>query len=187
MDGPGKASDPRVLKPNGESPARGESWDPLRALEIGDAWLRPPLPPPGAPPARQPALAARCEPQCPMVALQEEIRAERPENCGPGCPPLAQLAGLIEPAQRPQEAGPALATPSQWACAVAMPERINTEVMRRSKHRASMPTARHRSRTEVDLMIDRLHALCDHQQGGNLSKGRAKGMRALPVLANWTV
>ncbi|APD49072.1 hypothetical protein BM449_13515 [Synechococcus sp. SynAce01] len=117
----------------------------------------------GAPtPALAPALAAAMlNLSARMVALQEEIRAMNAELAALGAT-LAQLGGVIEPAQA-QEAG-ALATPSQWL-ARRNAERINTEVMRRSSIGVDADGDTDLD-TEVDLMIDRLHALCDHQQGG---------------------
>lgn len=70
------------------------------------------------------------------------------------------LARLSAPptADLPDTAGP-LASPSQWLVR-RNAERLNSEVMRRS-----IGGIDPENDTEVDLMIDRLHALCDHEQG----------------------
>jgi len=90
MDGPGKAKAITCLSLLGESPNARGSW--IRLPCPGD-WrllLRPPLTNHrGAQPlSGQPAPRRReCEPQVPMVALQEEIRALNAETGGPGCHP----------------------------------------------------------------------------------------------------
>ncbi|NQV10327.1 MAG: hypothetical protein HQ527_04035 [Cyanobacteria bacterium] len=95
-----------------------------------------------------------------MVALQKEIRAMNAELTDLGAT-LAQLSGVVEPS--PAEEAAAMATPSQWL-ARRNAERINSEVMRRSSTDIDADNDTD-SDTEVDLMIDRLHTLCDHQQG----------------------